>query len=457
MCLASPIFLHVGVFLSYIAATHAFTTFDITCTNPSISYNYVTSEASRSTLDILWSCLFTILACTWTIQHPNIPEQRNGRNPGFWGDLLWRWKSIWSTLQMMLVAIIAPEYTFGKAVGDFASARSSRKKMEDFARGDGVKWTLAHSFYADMGGFRVIPAGHPDTAEDHSSKASAREIVLVSSDLHWLRRKGDIAALPDISESEIQDKSKGDGLVKTIALFQVLWMALQVIIRRSKGLAISQLELAVTAYSVCAVITYLFLLQKPKNIGISSRPLECNASGIASRRNASSAEDRIDYYDHELLIDILVPGAFARTSKSRWFTSRVPNETINGECQYIVCYGAIVGGLIFGGIHIAAWNFEFPTYIEQLLWRICSVGMVTLMLVSLLPLVATVFALLVFDADIDENDAVIAFNHSIYGLCAVLYVLVRLFILVETFRTLFYLPPDAFTSTWASSSVPHVG
>jgi len=35
-----------------------------------------------------------------------------------------------------------------------------------------------------------------------------------------------------------------------------------------------------------------------------------------------------------------------------------------------------------------------------------------------------------------------------------LYIAARLFILVELFRTLFYLPPDAFTSTW-TSSIPH--
>jgi hypothetical protein len=37
----------------------------------------------------------------------------------------------------------------------------------------------------------------------------------------------------------------------------------------------------------------------------------------------------------------------------------------------------------------------------------------------------------------------------------VFYVAARLFMLVEIFRTLLYLPPDAYISTWASN-VPHV-
>jgi hypothetical protein len=35
------------------------------------------------------------------------------------------------------------------------------------------------------------------------------------------------------------------------------------------------------------------------------------------------------------------------------------------------------------------------------------------------------------------------------------YVVARLFMIVETFRTLFFLPPSAYIATWASN-VPHI-
>ena len=38
----------------------------------------------------------------------------------------------------------------------------------------------------------------------------------------------------------------------------------------------------------------------------------------------------------------------------------------------------------------------------------------------------------------------------------VAYVVARLFLMFEVFRTLFFLPPGAFVATW-SSSIPHVG
>ena len=39
-------------------------------------------------------------------------------------------------------------------------------------------------------------------------------------------------------------------------------------------------------------------------------------------------------------------------------------------------------------------------------------------------------------------------------LCS-LYLLARLYLLVEVFRTLCFLPPDAYISTWAAN-IPHI-
>lgn len=61
----------------FIQDTGAYTSFQPTCTIPNSTVNFVASPGMRGSLDILWSCLFTILACTWSIQHLNVPEQRD--------------------------------------------------------------------------------------------------------------------------------------------------------------------------------------------------------------------------------------------------------------------------------------------------------------------------------------------------------------------------------------------
>jgi hypothetical protein len=73
--------------LLFAVVAQGYETFHIQCTSPSTTVNFVSSADKRGTRDILFSCLFTIIACTWTVQHLNVPEQREGRDPGWLGDI----------------------------------------------------------------------------------------------------------------------------------------------------------------------------------------------------------------------------------------------------------------------------------------------------------------------------------------------------------------------------------
>jgi hypothetical protein len=44
----------------------------------------------------------------------------------------------------------------------------------------------------------------------------------------------------------------------------------------------------------------------------------------------------------------------------------IPNDTLQPSraIEYLH-FGIAVGGVIFGSIHVAAWNFDFPTPIER--------------------------------------------------------------------------------------------
>ena len=63
----------------------AYAVFNPVCSTPTSEQpaHYVGSSNVRGTLDILWSSLFTIFVCTWSIQHLNVPEQREGRDSGW--------------------------------------------------------------------------------------------------------------------------------------------------------------------------------------------------------------------------------------------------------------------------------------------------------------------------------------------------------------------------------------
>jgi hypothetical protein len=60
----------------------------------------------------------------------------------------------------------------------------------------------------------------------------------------------------EISEDAIEDRSKADGIAKTLACVQVLWMVIQCIGRKAGNLPISLLELHTLLHVGCALCMY---------------------------------------------------------------------------------------------------------------------------------------------------------------------------------------------------------
>ncbi|KAE8167701.1 hypothetical protein BDV40DRAFT_252547 [Aspergillus tamarii] len=122
---------------------------------------------------------------------------------------------------------------------------------------------------------------------------------------------------------------------------------------------------------------------------------------------------------------------------------------VNRKTQNYIYFGISVGALVFGCVHLFAWNFPFPTDVEKLIWRIAS------FLTALLPTALNMIWLM---ANRGERATDITrpwyLTLALTGISII--VLCRIFILVEVFRSLYFLSPDAFSSTWALN-VPHVG
>lgn len=70
----------------------------------------------------------------------------------------------------------------------------------------------------------------------------------------------------DFTEDEILDRSKGDGLAKTLVLLQTTWFMIQFFARIVKGLPITEIELVTIAFTALNFGTYFFWWQKPLNV-----------------------------------------------------------------------------------------------------------------------------------------------------------------------------------------------
>ncbi|KAL0563116.1 hypothetical protein V5O48_018961, partial [Marasmius crinis-equi] len=76
----------------------------------------------------------------------------------------------------------------------------------------------------------------------------------------------DIISIPYVSEREIQDRSKGDALSKTLILFQTTWFLVQILARVVSGLPIAELELVTVAFASLNILAYAFWYHKPQNV-----------------------------------------------------------------------------------------------------------------------------------------------------------------------------------------------
>lgn len=218
------------------------------------------------------------------------------------------------------------------------------------------------------------------------------------------------------------------------------------IIRAIRKLSISQLEIAVTAFGICAIITYFFLLPKPKGVDVPITLKEFQGHIPIHQNEFESLRYRI----LQKYIRSLFVFGDGLASVVDIMGCHIPNDALNaaaGRELDVLHVGVSIGGIVFGAIHIAAWNLYFPTSIEQTLWRMSSV-----MSTVLLP---TMYLLLLLNEYIIPAGIPTIFIKVWDILFGSLYVLARAFLLVEIFRTLFYLPEDAYVTTWASN-FPHV-
>lgn len=252
-----------------------------------------------------------------------------------------------------------------------------------------------------------------------------------------LREKGYIKRLPQITSEQINDQSKSDIFTKLITSIQVFSVIIQVIVRHSRNLEISQLELAVTAFSVCAVSTYLLTLYQPKNV-----------QTIRILYN----DDRDLSFDEAYRICVAERG-ISVNDRSYFLQGGVHEGVPNDDTYPIgpppkVLYPALLmlpGGVIFGAVHCFGWSFVFPTEQEQLIWRIASVFTTS----------APVALIVLFWIDWNKDGLPYEISLVTIIVSGFFYIIARLFIIVEVFRSLFYLSPDVFISTWADN-IPHV-
>ena len=229
----------------------------------------------RSIWNILWSCLATLFACSWVSVHPNIP----GPNESRLRVLLRR-------LELMFWAVIGPEMIITWAFRQWSSARRLEKlykgellslkhsippqllnhKILTLDRG----WTKTHGYFIEMGGFMLFEG---NVAKGVLSPMRFSELLTAEK-----------IEFPTVTLEEIEDRSKGDGFSKIIALGQTLWFVAQCLARPAQHLDLTLIELVTLSLAVLNGVMYFLWWHKsldvrcPVRVYLLNEPSEPNDS-----------------------------------------------------------------------------------------------------------------------------------------------------------------------------------
>lgn len=428
---------------------------------------WVAGPTERGTLSLVWSCLITIFACTWTVLHLNVPGYYDKPRTIVLRKLKW-----------MVINMLFPEFILSKAICDLRLAlhellefdaylREHKKDMtwtiehhsglevygiewswkvetlsgwssvlfdifrlprtlplhqqrhehqpeNDLEKGTTIQdrhavgtksqiapsqeaatglsnlqddsmpctwalreqtWTITHSYYARMGGLVAFTCRYMGTSPQLElvtpSKLTPPEPD--PKDEHPLRYL-------ILGKEDIEDKSKADWFLKTLAILEVAWLVLNVIVRYATGLPITQLEVATVAFAIMAVFSYLANWWKPKDV---SRPTVLQWRGQQGKEHSHS----IRGHPHmQSFMQRLRAPAKAVDHGMYWevFGQRIGNDVVWLERKTpLLCYLMAGSSLIFGGLHCLAWDFEFPTRVELICWRVASVTSAVLPVVTL--------------------------------------------------------------------------
>ncbi|KAM0148023.1 hypothetical protein ACHAQE_007148 [Botrytis cinerea] len=322
---------------------------------------WTNSPDYRGTMDIVFSCTFTISICIWSVLCVNIGPHGEST-----------WAKLYRKLLLAGLCILGPDFLLLLTVGQWESARKSCCKFKE----RGIEnWSMKHSFYADMGGFVI------QTGDGVTWPLDANEILYLI-DKEWIKEPV-FSAQFVLDKNEIDDKNKQGILLRVSAIVQVLWFLVNCIARKLQHLAITTLELTTIGFIVTTIGVFIFWFDKPADIEtrriikVDFTISEIHAG--AGQRNVNWYDTPLDflkdersYYEVAWRYCLNILSAMFMMNKDqagpiKWRRDDTfPNISLTG-----IAIIAIFGVLSWG-TNFIAWNSVFPTIFEKQAWRVCS-------------------------------------------------------------------------------------
>ena len=281
---------------------------------------------------------------------------------------------------------------------------------------------------------------------------------------------------PSITKDEIEDRSKGDFMSKSLAVVQTTWFIAQCLARGVARITLTQMELATLAYSVLNIILCILWWNKPLGLAF---PFHVRSHSTTDAPNLVSPSPRPSIFARfyayfcrrfrakgafaPIYILIIEPFIVARSSvKDLIMCDAMPLSPIqfsvptfyapsSSYANKVAIFIGLFIGAIFGGIHCVAWSFGFPTVQEVYIWRACAATLVA---------IPVVLYVIVENERMENAESCFHYFPILRSLMVyfliVLYCLSRALLIALSTLALRSLPPEALLDFDWSSYIPHI-
>ncbi|KAF7540827.1 hypothetical protein G7054_g1013 [Neopestalotiopsis clavispora] len=343
-------------------------TFTPECTFPDHRVNYVGSPPLRSTLGIVWPCVLTLIASVYTALHLNIIADPNATStkpcdcklctkPWLPNRICRDIRAVLVPLSLAAIALFAPELIAQRAISELWWSGGVKRKLKKIGKVNGE-----------------IPEALCD----------CKETVLNRKALALAIRCEMLPQEPPISKQEILDHSKAGAFTKILAIWQIVWFLVDIVMRLARHLPIAQLEVGVAGFAMLALATYGLYFSKPKGVNIGTRvsfnipedPETCRSlrSQYTALKHTSFNRLKDDEEDEERknsleLAELLHQERLRLNIQSlhlyREVASQISLDTKGARLIQTLGISVVFAGMLatpFGAVHVAAWNANFPTY-----------------------------------------------------------------------------------------------
>jgi len=301
-------------------------------------------------------------------------------------------------------------------------------------------------------------------------------------------------------DADIEDKSKSGVLSKGFAVVQTSWFLLQCLVRIVQRLPVTKLEITTFAFAALNFTIYLLWWNKPLAVEQPIYVHKRRRNSTATSHSQSTATclfiEIVKIFDRPLMKRILgwvesAQKAVVQDQLSclRWLLQCRWVRPFAGpvfemigldpspEKKTPLCYNFYAGeeselpfiapaagwvAVLFGAIHCSAWRFQFPSQIEQTLWRV-SAAVITCTLMFYLVL-GSIMLIIYLSADeslrsehwgLLRKILMFAFILAI-ALTGVLYFFARVMLVTLVIVALWSLPPGAYQMIYWINYIPHI-